>query len=178
MEWLLLEWIYFSLSSEMLSRTSSYMWGRWYLGYVLVEGWILHPYVYCFFDSSDQVLVLPPLNAEVVNGGTMTSDGKMVIYWGGAFRCSLNLSPKVLDDSPVYSSSQSILLHFYLYMMPLFFVMGSLSLAVIRRLLMALPPLQYTFTPCFLHTFFMSSLSSFTYDTTIWGLGLLNEHPI
>ena len=82
--------------------------------YVLVEGWIIHPYVYCFFDSSDQVLVLPPHNAEVLNGGIMTSDVKMVIYWEGAFRCSLKLSPKVLDDSSIYSSSQSTLLHLYL----------------------------------------------------------------
>ena len=50
--------------------------------YVLVEGWIVHPYVYCFFDSSDQVLVLSPHNAEVLNGGTLTSGVKMVIYWG------------------------------------------------------------------------------------------------
>ena len=35
----------------------------------------------------------------------MTSDVKMVIYCGGAFRCSLNLSPNVLDDFPVYSLS-------------------------------------------------------------------------
>ena len=53
---------------------------------VLVEGWIIHPYVYCFFDSSDQVLVLPPRNAEVVNGGIMTSDGKMVMHWGGGLQ--------------------------------------------------------------------------------------------
>ena len=29
----------------------------------------------------------------------------------GGFRCSLNLSPEVLEDSPMYSSSQSTLLH-------------------------------------------------------------------
>ena len=29
----------------------------------------------------------------------------------GAFKCSLNLSPNVQDDSPIYSSSQSILSH-------------------------------------------------------------------
>ena len=54
--------------------------------YVLVEGWIVHPYLYCFFDSSDQVLVLPPHNAEVPNGGIMTSDVKMVIYWEGGLQ--------------------------------------------------------------------------------------------
>ena len=56
------------------------------LAYVPVEGWTIHPYVYCFFDSSDQVLVLPPDNTEVINGGTMTSDVKMAIYWGGGLQ--------------------------------------------------------------------------------------------
>ena len=32
----------------------------------------------------------------------------------GDFRCSLNLSPKVLEDPPIYSSSQSTLSHWYL----------------------------------------------------------------
>ena len=44
--------------------------------YVFVEGWVVHPDVYCFFDSSYQVLVLPPNNA--VNGGTMTSYGHIL----------------------------------------------------------------------------------------------------
>ena len=52
------------------------------LAYVLIEGWIVHPYVYCFFDGSDEVLILPPHNAEISNGGTMTCDVVMVIYWG------------------------------------------------------------------------------------------------
>ena len=81
--------------------------------YVLVEGWTIHPYVYCFCDSSDQVLVLSLHYTEVINGGTMISDVKMVIYWRGGFRCFLNLSPNVLDDSPIYSSSLSTLLHLY-----------------------------------------------------------------
>ena len=54
--------------------------------YVLVEGWIVHLYVYCFFDSSDQVLVLLPHTAEVLRGGIMTSDVKMVIYWEGGLQ--------------------------------------------------------------------------------------------
>ena len=54
--------------------------------YVFIEGWIIYPYVYCFFHSCDQVLVLPPHSAEVVNCGTMTSDGRMVIYWGGGLQ--------------------------------------------------------------------------------------------
>ena len=54
--------------------------------YVLVQGWIVHPYVYYFFDSSNQVLVLPPHNAEVLNGDIMTSGVKMVIYWEGGLQ--------------------------------------------------------------------------------------------
>ena len=56
-----------------------------------------------------------------------------VLFWcscigDGAFRCSLYLSSKVLDDSPMYSSSQSILSHLNQYMTLLFFLMLSLSL--------------------------------------------------
>ena len=54
-----------------------------------------------------------------------------VLWWWiaeGAFRCSLYLSPKVLEVSPMYSSSQPRLLHWYLYMAPLWLSIGSLSL--------------------------------------------------
>ena len=57
MEWPLLGGFISVLSSEMLSRTSSQYVRQMVFAYVLVEGWIIHPYVYCFFDSSDQVLV-------------------------------------------------------------------------------------------------------------------------
>ena len=50
--------------------------------YVHVKGWIVNPYIYSFFDGSYWVLVLPSHNTEVVNGGVVTSDVKMVIYWG------------------------------------------------------------------------------------------------
>ena len=48
--------------------------------YVSIEGWIINPYVYCFLDSPDEVLILPPHNTEIFNGGTMTYDVVMVIY--------------------------------------------------------------------------------------------------
>ena len=56
--------------------------------YISIQGWIIHPDVNSFFYGSDEVLVLSPHNAEVLNGGIMTCDVLMVIY-------SLNLSPKV-----------------------------------------------------------------------------------
>ena len=54
--------------------------------YVPVEGWIIHPYVYCFLDSSDKVLILHPHNAEIFNGDTMACGVVMVIYWGGGLQ--------------------------------------------------------------------------------------------
>ena len=51
--------------------------------YVSIKGWIIHPYVHCFLDSSDEVLILPPHNTEIFSGGTMTRDVGMVIYWEG-----------------------------------------------------------------------------------------------
>ena len=45
--------------------------------------------IYCFCDSSDYVEVLLPHNTEVVNGGTMTSDVKMVIYLGGGLKAQM-----------------------------------------------------------------------------------------
>ena len=60
----------------------------------------------------------------------------MVIDGEGALRCSFNLSPKVLADSPMYSSSLSNLLHLYLYITLLFWVILSLALGAIRRLLL------------------------------------------
>ena len=51
------------------------------LAYISVKGWIIDPYVQCFFYSSAEVLVLPTNNVEVFNGDLMTSDATMVKYW-------------------------------------------------------------------------------------------------
>ena len=67
--------------------------------YVFVKGWIIDPYVQCFFDCSTEVLVFPSNYIEIVNSDLVTTDVTMVKYWGGAFWCSLNLSAKVLEDS-------------------------------------------------------------------------------
>ena len=39
--------------------------------YISIEGWIIHPDVNSFFYDSDEVLVLSPYNAEVLDGGIM-----------------------------------------------------------------------------------------------------------
>ena len=67
-----------------------------------------------------------------------------VLFWcsyigDGAFRSSLYLSSKVLDDSSIHSSSQSILSHLNLYITLLFFVILSLSLGDTNKFLMVAP---------------------------------------
>ena len=100
-----------------------------------------------------------------------------VLQWSwigkGDFWCSLNLSAKILADSPIYSSSQPSSLHLYLYMTPLLLVIGSLSFGAIRRPLMVWSPLKCTCTPYFLHVFFILSLNPCWYGTTIYKFLLL-----
>ena len=86
-----------------------------------------------------------------------------VLFWcsyigDGAFRCSLYLSSKVLADSPIYSSSQSISSHLNHYITLLFFLMLSLSLGDTSKFLMVFPPLEYTSIPYFLQMFLKLSL--------------------
>ena len=95
-----------------------------------------------------------------------------VVFWwsmigDGALMCSLYLSPNVLPDSPMYSSSQSTLPNLYLYITPLFLSMVSLSLGCTRRSLIVLPPLKYTSTPYLLQMFLQVSPKPFIYGTTM-----------
>ena len=57
----------------------------------------------------------------------------------GTSRCSLNLSPNVLAQSPMYSSSQSYLLHLNQYITPLCCFIVSLSLCATKMFLNVLP---------------------------------------
>ena len=95
-----------------------------------------------------------------------------VVFWWSmmgdcALMCSLYLSPKLLPDSPMYSSSQSTLPHLYLYITPLFLSMVSLSFGCTRRSLIVLPPLKYTSTLYLLQMFLKVSPKPFIYGTTM-----------
>ena len=69
----------------MLFRTSSHMWGRWYLPMFLFRDGLLTFMYITFFNQPHEVVILPPhYNGE------------------GVLRCSLYLSPKVLADSLIY----------------------------------------------------------------------------
>ena len=85
MEWPL-GWIYFNLSSEMFNRTSSHMWGRWYLPMFLLRDGLFTLMYIASLIALMRFLILPPHNTEIFNGGTMTCDVVMVIYWGGGLQ--------------------------------------------------------------------------------------------
>ena len=105
-------WVnYFNLSSLLLLRTSSHMWGRWYLPIFLFRD---GPLTLMYMDS---LISLERFRSSLP---TMLKFWSVVVWpemllWSwmgeGAFRCSLNLSPNVLDVSPMYSSSHSNLSH-------------------------------------------------------------------
>ena len=105
-------WVnYFGVSSLLLLRTSSHMWGRWYLPMFLFRD---GPLTLMYMDS------LISLERFCSSLPTTLKFSSVVVWpevllWSwmgeGAFRCSLNLSPNVLDVSPMYSSSHSNLSH-------------------------------------------------------------------
>ena len=86
--------LYFTLSSEMLARTSSHTCGRMVFANIPVQGWIIDPNVYSLFDCSHLVQVLPPNNFEIVDGNIVTTDVTMVIYGRGGFQMLLEPFPK------------------------------------------------------------------------------------
>ena len=105
-------WVnYFSFSSLLLLRTSSHIWGRWYLPMFLFRD---GPLTLMYMDS---LISLERLCSSLPTTLKLSSVvvWPEVLLWScmgeGAFRCSLNLSPSVLDVSPMYSSSHSNLSH-------------------------------------------------------------------
>ena len=70
----------------------------------------------------------------------------LLLWWcigEGFFRCSLNLCPKVLELSPMYSSSQVRSPHWSQCMDPLLLTMESLSLGETSSFLMVLLSLKW-----------------------------------
>ena len=149
-------------------RTSSHIWGRWYLP------------MFLFRDGSLTLMNRASLIALVRFWSSLPTIVKLLmlmlwpemLQWSnigeGAFWYSLNLSAKFLADSPMYSSLHPCWLHFYLYMTPLLFVIGSLSLGTMRRFLMVWPPLKNTWTPNLLHDLLILSQSPWWCGTTMY----------
>ena len=104
---------FYNFSSEMLSRTSSQICGRWYLPMFLLRDGSLT----LIYRASLMVLIRFWSSLPTISKFSILMLWPVVLLWSnmgdGAFWCSLNLSPKVLEDSPIYSSSHSTLSHLY-----------------------------------------------------------------
>ena len=94
---------YLSLSSEVLNRTSSHIWGRWYLPMFLFRDGLLT----LMYRASFMALMRFCSSLPTMLKFSKETWWPVVVEWSkigeGALRCSLNLSPNVLDDSPMYS---------------------------------------------------------------------------
>ena len=104
-----------------------------------------------------------PTHSGKVYPGIMTYCAGMVIR-----EVCYAFPPKVLADYPMYSSLHSNLSNPYLYVIPNFYVMLSLSFGASRRLLMVLSPLKWTCIPILPQMFLKLSLKPFVCGTTIW----------
>ena len=111
---------YFNLSSGLLHRTSSHIWGRWYLPMFLFRDGLLT----LMYRASFMVLMRFWSSLPTILKFSVVTLWPDMLEWSyieeGAIWFSLNLSANVLADLPIYSSSHSTLSHLYLYMTQLF----------------------------------------------------------
>ena len=95
-------------SSGVLHGTPFHMWGKLCLTMFLLR-------VGLFTLTKMDSFIVPAKSCPSL--ATMLNLSSVVEWWPhigeGASRCSLNLSPNVLADSPMYSPSKSSLLHLY-----------------------------------------------------------------
>ena len=102
---------YLSWRAGLSCRTGSHMCGCWYSPmFLLNEGSFTHMYI-----ASLVFLVTPwgSLLTMVKHSGLSRCPIELLWWWIGdrALRYSLNLSPNVLPDSPIYSSGQLVCGH-------------------------------------------------------------------
>ena len=133
----------FKLRPGVLSKTLSHMWGKLNLPMFLFNvGWLT-------IMNMDSLIFLAKLCLSLlIIWKLIWLVGWLVwllCWWMGerSFRCSLYLSPKFLEISPMYSSSQERSPHWNQYMAPLLLTTGSLSLVKTSRFLIVLLPLKW-----------------------------------
>ena len=96
---------------------------------------VICPDKHGFFEVSCCALCLPLDYAETVWADWMSCGAGVSVDGDGVLRCSLSLSPNGLPVSPMYSSGQLICGYLYLYMIPIFCSLISLSLGTISSVL-------------------------------------------
>ena len=133
----------------MANRSLFQMCGRLYLPIFLLRAGLL---TLIYIASLMALAILWPSLPMILKFYTVGM--WPVIFWcskigDGAFKCSLYLPSKVLADSPMYSSSHSVLPQLNQYIMMLYFVIASLSFGYINRFFKGFTPLKCTWTPYF-----------------------------
>ena len=136
--------ILFIFSSGIEYRTLSQICGRLYLSIFLFRVGLFTDIYPASFKA---LAILCPSLPMILK--FLTDVVWPVVLWfsnigEGASRCSLYLSPKVLDDSPIYSSLQSIMSHLNQHMTLLILVIVSLSFGDTSRFYRICPPLKCT----------------------------------
>ena len=129
------------------SKTLSHMWGKLNLPIFLFNVGLL-----TLINMGSLMFLAKPCPSLPIIWKLSWLVGWPVLWlwwcmWEGSLICSLNLSPKVLELSPMYSSLQVRSPHWNKYMAPLLLSMGSLSLGKTSRFLMALLPLKWACIP-------------------------------
>ena len=118
----------FKVRPGVLSKTLSHMWGKLNLPLLLFKVGLL---TLKKMDSFIFLAKLCPSLPTIWKLLWLVGWPVWLLYWWigeGSYWCSLYLSPKVLEVSPIYSSSQPRSPHWYQYMAPLWLTIGSLSL--------------------------------------------------
>ena len=80
---------YFNFSSVLLIRTSSHIWGRWYLPMCLFRDGLLTLLNTDFLISLERFLLLPTHYAKIFKWGSMTCGAAVVMNWGGGLQMFL-----------------------------------------------------------------------------------------
>ena len=76
------------------------------LAQVSVDGGVLHADEHGLFDGPGVTVNFLVHYVELVWVHGVSCSGAVVVYGGGALKCSLILSPKDLPDSPIYALGQ------------------------------------------------------------------------
>ena len=145
--------IYFKFSSEMLSRTSSQICGRWYLPIFPFRDGLLT------FICKASLMVLMKFWSSLPNREKMSRGVNMVMYRGRVLKIFL----KSLFEISCWLSYIFLItiypVTFISVYDPTFLRIGSLSLGAIRKSLMVWPPFRCTSIPYFLQVLVKLSLS-------------------
>ena len=129
-------------SSQFWDGKQNFIPNMWQVVFanIPVKSRVINSDVNGFFDGSSYTMSLLPIilkfSTDVVWPVALLCSNIV----DGAFKCSLYLSSKVLADSPMYSSSHSVLPHLHQYMMLLCFLIPSLSFGNISKFFRVFPP--------------------------------------